>query len=60
MIRRLALLGLLTVAFMLGGRASAQSTDPLELDAVLDGRDVATADSENPIPLDPTKEIPKQ
>ena len=62
MIRRLALLGLLTLAFLLGGRASAQeptqSTDPLELDAVLDGRDVATADSENPIPLDPREEIP--
>jgi len=57
-IRRILLLGLVLLAFPLGGRASAQNTDTVEIDAVLAGRDVATANSDNPIPIEPREEIP--
>ena len=57
MIRRALLLALL-VTVLLQGRASAGSTQTLELTAVLAGRDVATADSDDPVPLEPRQEVP--
>ena len=40
------------------GRRRPQSTDPVEIEAVLAGQDVATADSKNPIKIEPEEEIP--
>ena len=55
--RVLLLLGLAAIG-LLPGRASAQSTETVELTATIAGRDVAEADSEHPIPLEPREEIP--
>jgi len=55
--RRILLLGLLTLGFLLG-TAPAQAADTVELEATLAGRDVATADSEDPITIEPREEIP--
>jgi hypothetical protein len=58
--RRVVLLGgLLLLALPFGGRAeAAQSTDPVEIEGVLAGQDIATADSKNPIKIEPEEEIP--
>jgi hypothetical protein len=56
--RRVLLFAALVAIGLLPGRASAQTTETVELTATIAGRDVADADSEHPIPLEPREEIP--
>jgi hypothetical protein len=59
--RLLALLvGTLVLLALAGSPAAAQSGPRLEIDASIAGVDITTADSDNPIPLDPTAQIPVQ
>lgn len=55
--RLLALAGLLVLALVLPA-APATAASPLEIDASIGGRDVTTADSTDPIRIDPLEEIP--
>jgi hypothetical protein len=56
--RRVLLLAVVLLVLPLGGRASAQSSDTVEIEAELAGRDVATADSSDPVEIEPREEIP--
>jgi hypothetical protein len=55
--RRLLLLALLLLAAPLSGTASAQSVGPVEIDAELAERDVADADSTNPVAIEPEEPV---
>jgi hypothetical protein len=55
--RRLLLLGFV-VALLLVTPAPARAATTIDVDAKIAGRDIATADSTAPIPIDPQKEIP--
>ncbi|MGK2949372.1 MAG: hypothetical protein ACSLFP_12400 [Acidimicrobiales bacterium] len=57
MTRRLLLLSVVLLAFW-PRPAAAQSTDAIELEAELAGRDIADADSSDPITIEPREEIP--
>ena len=56
--RRALLLLLLVAVGFLPGRAYAGPTDPVVLTATIADRDIADADSDNPIPLEPREAIP--
>ncbi len=56
--RRTLLLVVVLLVSPLGGRAAAQTTDPIEVEAELAGRDVAKADSTDPVEIEPEEEIP--
>ena len=57
MTRRLLLLSLVLLAFW-PRPAAAQSTDAIELEGELAGRDISDADSSDPITIEPREEIP--
>jgi len=56
--RRTLLLALLLLLLPFGRPASAQSTDPVDITAQLAERDVAEADSTNPVAIHPEEPIP--
>ena len=57
MTRRLGLLVLVLLTIPFVGRASAQTTDPIEVEAEVAGRDLAEADSTHPVEIQPQEEI---
>jgi hypothetical protein len=59
--RRILLLALVVLLFPLGGRANAQqSSDPIEIEATMAERDLADADSTDPVEIQPQEEVPLQ